>query len=255
MNNSSQFYDEFASKYDVMLPGGVGGEKLNTFCKKIFDENKVTLILDCACGTGKHSIAFSKLGFNVVGCDLSIEMVNRAKMNAIASNMKVNFVQADFKSLNKVFNQKFDCVVCIGNSLTHELEEQGLVSALMSMYNVLSETGLVILQMTNIPKLIRDNTRIFPVQYQKEPNGDLNLFFFVLDFYPTKVTCNIVSFIERDGSPKFDVASVDYNLISEHKLSSLMFEVGFRNIKTYGSFEFEEFQNLESTNIIIVASK
>ena len=255
MNSSSQFYDEFASKYDVMLSEGVGGKELVSFCKKIFDENKVSSILDCACGTGKHSIAFSNLGFNVVGCDLSVEMVKRAKMNAVASGVKIDFVQADFKRLHEVFNQKFDCVVCVGNSLIHELEEQGLLSALKSMYNVLSEKGLVVIQLTNISKLVRDNTRIFPVHHHKEPNGDLNLFFFVLDFYPTKVTCNIVSFIESDGFSKFNVASVDYNPISGHELSSLMFRVGFRNIKTYGGFEFEEFQNLESTNIIIVGSK
>ena len=238
-----------------MLSEGVGGKKLVSFCKKIFDENKVASILDCACGTGKHSIAFSNLGFNVVGCDLSTEMVQRAKMNAIALGVKINFVQADFKRLHEVFNHKFDCIVCVGNSLTHELEEQGLYSALRSMFNILCENGLVIIQMTNIPKLIKDNTRIFPVHHHKEPNGDLNLFFFVLDFYPTKVTCNVVSFIERDGFPIFDVASVDYNPISERKLASLMVKVGFRNIKSYGSFEFEEFQNLESTNIIIVGRK
>lgn len=255
MNNSSQFYDKFASKYDIMLPGGKRDKKLISFCKKIFVENKVSAILDCACGTGKHSIAFSNLGFNVVGCDLSVEMVKRARINAIASGLKINFVQADFKRLHNVFDKKFDCVICLTNSLIHELEEQGLLSALTSMYNVLSEKGIVIIEMTNIAKLIRDNTRIFPVHHHKEPNGDLNLFFYVLDFNPTKVTCNIVSFIERDGYPKFEVTSVDYNPISEHKISSLMFKVGFRSIKTYGSFEYEEFQNLESKNIIIVGRK
>jgi hypothetical protein len=55
-----------------------------------------------------------------------------------------------------VFNRKFDCVVCVGNSLTHELEEQEVSSALGSMYHVLGEEGVVIIQIRNIPKLIRD---------------------------------------------------------------------------------------------------
>ena len=96
-----------------------GTSGLFPFCKKIFDENKVKSILDCACGTGKHAIAFSQLGFDVEGCDLSSEMVQCAKINAVASWVKVNFVQADFKKLAEVFNRKFDCVVCVGNSLTH----------------------------------------------------------------------------------------------------------------------------------------
>jgi ubiquinone/menaquinone biosynthesis C-methylase UbiE len=225
------------------------------FFKKIFDENKVKTILDCACGTGKHAIAFSQLGFDVEGCDLSFEMVQHAKINAIASGVKVNFVQANFKRLAQVFNRKFDCIVCIGNSLTHELEEQGVASALQSMYSVLREEGVVVVQIRNIHKLARDKTRIFPVHHHKEPNGDLKLFFYVLDFYPSKVTFNVVSYIESEGRPKFEVASVDYNLISEGKLASLMAEAGFRNLRTYGDFKFSKFRDSESADIIIVGNK
>jgi len=253
-NDSAQFYDSFASKYDVML-SSERYQRIIPFFKKIFDENKVKSILDCACGTGKHAIAFSQLGYDVEGCDLSFEMVKQAKKDAVTSGVKINFVQADFKKLTEAFNRKFDCVVCVGNSLTHELEEQGVSSALESMYHVLSEEGVVIVQIRNIQKLIRDKTRIFPVHHHKEPNGDLKLFFYVLDFYPSKVTFNVVSYIERGGLPKFEVNSVDYNPISESKLASLMVKAGFKNLRTYGNFEFAKFRDLESENIIIVGSK
>ena len=253
-NNSLQFYEAFASKYDVML-SNERYQKIIPFCKKIFDENKVKSILDCACGTGKHAIAFAQLGFRVEGCDLSSEMVQRAKTNAVTSGVTTNFVQADFKKLPEVFNRKFDCIVCIGNSLTHELEEQGVSTALKSMCKVLVEEGVVIVQIRNIPKLIRDNTRIFPVRHQKETNGVLKLFFYVLDFYPSKVTFNVVSYIEKDGLPKFEVNSVDYNPISESKLASLMAEAGFKNLISYGDFEFAKFRDFESENIIIVGNK
>jgi ubiquinone/menaquinone biosynthesis C-methylase UbiE len=92
-------------------------------------------------------------------------MVKRAKKDAVTSGVEVNFVQADFKKLTELFNRKFDCVVCVGNFLTHELEEQGVLSALKSMYYVLGEEGVVIVQIRNIPKLIRDKTRIFPVHH------------------------------------------------------------------------------------------
>ena len=253
-NDSSQFYDTFASKYDVML-SDERYQRVIPFFKKIFDENKVKTILDCACGTGKHAILFSQLGYDVEGCDLSSEMVQRAKTNATASGVKVNFVQADFKRLPEVFNRKFDCVVCVGNSLTHELEEQGVASALKSMYSVLREEGVTVVQIRNIPKLVRDKTRIFPLHHHKEPNGDLKLFFYVLDFYPSKVTFNVVSYIESEGHPKFEVTSVDYNPISEGKLTSLMAEAGFKNLRTYGNFEFTKFRNSKSADIIIVGNK
>ena len=69
------------------------------------------------------------------------------------------------------------------------------------------------------------------------------------------MTFNVVSCIENDGLPKFEVNSVDYNTISESKLASLMMKAGFKNLRTYGNFEFEEFRDLESKNIIIVGNK
>jgi ubiquinone/menaquinone biosynthesis C-methylase UbiE len=253
-NNSSQFYDAFASNYDVMISGNRYNRNL-PFFKKIFDENKVKSVLDCACGTGKYAIAFSQLGLDVEGCDLSPEMVRHAKSNAEGANAKVNFVQADFTKLPEMFNRKFDCIVCVGNSLTHELQDTDVLSALESMYNVLGEEGVVILQVRNIPKLVQDETRIFPVHHHKEPNGDLKLFFYVLDFFPNKVTFNVVSYVENDGLPKFDVNPVDYNPLSENKLVSLMANAGFRDLRIYGSFEFTPFEEQKSADIILVGKR
>jgi glycine/sarcosine N-methyltransferase len=253
-NNSHQFYDAFATKYDVMV-SSERYQRIIPFFKKISGENKVKSVLDCACGTGKYAIALSQLGFDVEGCDLSSEMVQRARVNANASAANIRFVQADFKRLFEVFNRKFDCVVCVGNSLTHELDDQGVVSALKCMYNVLGDEGVVIIQIRNIPKLVRDKTRIFPVHHHKEPNGDLKLFFYVLDFYPSKVTFNVISYIENQGDPQFDVTAVDYNPLSENQLSSLMAKVGFRALRTYGSFEFAPFEEQKSTDIIVVGKK
>jgi ubiquinone/menaquinone biosynthesis C-methylase UbiE len=56
-NDSAQFYDAFASKYDVMI-SSERYQRIIPFFKKIFDENKVKSVLDCACGTGKYAIPF-----------------------------------------------------------------------------------------------------------------------------------------------------------------------------------------------------
>jgi uncharacterized protein YehS (DUF1456 family) len=83
----------------------------------------------------------------------------------------------------------------------------------------------------------------------------LKLFFYVLDFYPLKVNFNLVSYIESDGFPKFEVDSVDYNPLSESKLASLMMKEGFKNLRTCGNFDFAQFRDHERENIIIVGNK
>lgn len=252
-NQSRDFYDRFASKYDVMISDKRYDEDL-PFFNSVFKKYNVKSILDCSCGTGKHVIRFSQLGFEVTGSDVSIEMINKAKRNAELLGAGVDFVQADFKRLTDVFDRKFDCVVCLGNSLSHELEEKGILSALRSMYDVLRNKGAVIIEIRNLPKWVKERRRVFPVHFHKEPNGDRKIFFYVLDFYRTKVKFNVISFLEFNEKPTFEVDSVDYRIVSAQKLKELMMKIGYRQLKIYGK-RGERFSHEHSEDIIVVGTK
>ena len=248
-NQSSKFYNGFADKYDLMISDKRYNAEI-PFFEKIFKEYKVKSILDCACGTGWHAIKFQELGFEATGCDISKDMITKAKSNSSS----VDFFQADFKKLDKSIDKNFDCVICWGNSLSHELEEKDILSALKNMYNALNDKGIVVVQIRNLPILIKENKRIFPMHFHKEPNGDVKLFIYVLDFCKTKTTYNVISVIESDGVPKFEVNSSDYRIVSCDELKSLMIKAGFKNLKAYGDFQFTKF-NKNSDDIIIIGSR
>jgi glycine/sarcosine N-methyltransferase len=252
-SQSREFYDRFADKYDVMISSKRYDMDV-PFFKSVFKKHGVKSVLDCACGTGLHVIKLSQLGFEAAGCDASGEMVEKAKRNAAALGVKLNFVQADFKRLTSVFGEKFDCVVCLG-SLNHELKDKGMLSALRSMYNVLKDRGVVVVEIRNLPKLVEEKKRIFPMHFHKEPNGDRKLFVYVLDFCRFKATFNVVSFLEFDGEPKFEVDSVDYRIVSAEKLEALMSQVGFKELEIYGDYEFTEFRDDHSENIVVIGTK
>lgn len=253
-NKSGEFYDRFASKYDVMVSDKRYDKQL-PFFNNIFKKHNVKSILDCSCGTGKHVIRFSQLGFEATGSDVSIEMINKTKENAELSGTHVDFVQADFKRLTDAFDKKFDCVVCLGNSLNHELEEKGILSALRGTYDVLRNKGVVIIEIRNLPKWVKEGRRFFPAHFHKEPNGDRKIFFYVLDFYRTKVKFNVISFLEFNEKPKFEVDSVDYRIVSAQKLKELMMKIGYRQLKVYGDFKFARFSDEHSEDIIVVGTK
>jgi SAM-dependent methyltransferase len=250
----SEFYDRFADKYDVMISDKRYDVDL-PFFKSVFKRYNVKSILDCSCGTGKHVIKFAQLGFDATGSDISIEMVKKARRNAASLSIDTIFVHADFKRLADVFDRKFDCVVCLGNSLNHELKDNGMLSALKSMHDVLRDRGVVIVQIRNLPKLVEEKKRIFPIHFHKEPNGDRKLFIYVLDFHKSSVTFNVISFLEFDGEPKFEVNSVDYRIVSAEKLETLMTEAGFKELETYGDFEFAKFKSGQSEDIIVAGTK
>jgi glycine/sarcosine N-methyltransferase len=253
-NQSVKFYDTFASKYDMLISNERYDEDL-PFFNSIFKKHNVKSILDCSCGTGKHVIKFSQLGLEATGSDVSIEMINSARRNAKLLGIEVDFVQGDFKRLPDVFDKKFDCVICIGNSLNHELKEKGILSALRSMYKVLSNRGAIIIQIRNLPKLVKEKRRVFPIHYHKEPNGDRKIFLYVLDFYRTKVKFNVISILELNEKPTFEADSVDQRIVSAQKLKELMMKIGYRQLKTYGDFQFAKFNDEHSEDIIIVGTK
>jgi len=55
-------------------------------------------IIDIACGTGSQAYELAKLGHNVVGIDLSPEMLNQAKRK-LNNELKLKFQQADATDL------------------------------------------------------------------------------------------------------------------------------------------------------------
>ncbi len=51
------------------------------FFRKLFAENQVRRVLDCACGTGRHLPMFNSLGMDVTGSDISPSMLGQARKN------------------------------------------------------------------------------------------------------------------------------------------------------------------------------
>jgi SAM-dependent methyltransferase len=69
--------------------------------------------LDAACGTGRHARHLLELGHEVVGIDLTPEMLSRARANVA----EASFMEADLRDI-PAQNGYFDLVVC-GLALAH----------------------------------------------------------------------------------------------------------------------------------------
>lgn len=75
-------YEGFAERYDLAF--GRFEERdpsVNAFFRRLFDENGVCRVLDCACGTGRHLLLLHTLGCEVWGSDLSESMLAQARKN------------------------------------------------------------------------------------------------------------------------------------------------------------------------------
>lgn len=66
-------------------------------------------VLDMACGTGRHSHELARRGFEVVGVDISPDLLAIAEADAEAESLSASFLAADLRELD--FDQEFDLVL------------------------------------------------------------------------------------------------------------------------------------------------
>ncbi|MGC9104653.1 MAG: class I SAM-dependent DNA methyltransferase [Candidatus Methanodesulfokora sp.] len=95
--------DQYALYYDLLYANRDVRREVD-FIESIiqrFSRVKVKKILDVGCGTGIHSIELGRRGYNVLGIDISEEMIKRAREKAKGME-NVGFLVGD--ATNIVFN-------------------------------------------------------------------------------------------------------------------------------------------------------
>jgi SAM-dependent methyltransferase len=77
-------------------------------------------VLDMACGSGRHSLELRRRGFSVVGTDISPDLIEIARRDAVEENLDVDFVLSDLRHLD--FTDEFDLVLNLNDGAIGYLE-------------------------------------------------------------------------------------------------------------------------------------
>ena len=75
-------------------------------------------ILDCACGIGFDAISLARNGYRVHASDGSPSLVAEAERRATAAGVTVPFAVCLWEDLPHRYGERFDLVLCIGNSIS-----------------------------------------------------------------------------------------------------------------------------------------
>ena len=144
-----EYVQSFVRKWDELINWDARSSSEGDFFINLLQERGVKRILDVATGTGFHSIRLLKAGFEVVSADGSPEMLAQAFENAKKAGFIMRTIQADWRWLSRDIHNKFDAVICLGNSLTHLFSEQDRRKALAEFYAALKHDGVLILDQRN----------------------------------------------------------------------------------------------------------
>ena len=70
-------------------------------------------VLDLACGIGRHSLELRRRGFEVVGVEISPDLLEMAERAATEAGLEVSFMQADLRELE--LSEEFDLVLSLND--------------------------------------------------------------------------------------------------------------------------------------------
>ncbi len=107
------------------------------------------LILDLACGTGRHSISLSKEGYSMVGLDSSPNLLRIAKNRWSHAQL----VKGDMRCL-PFKPQAFSAAVSMDTSFGYLPSEQDDMQSLSGLQKILSQEGVLIIDVFNRERLI-----------------------------------------------------------------------------------------------------
>ena len=105
------------------------------------------LILDVACGYGRHSIPLARQAVRVVGLDLNGYFLSLAKEHASAEHQSAQFVCGDMRQLP--FKGVFDAAVCMGGSMGQFSTEEEDLALLQQAAEALKPGGKFLLDVAN----------------------------------------------------------------------------------------------------------
>ena len=103
------------------------------FLAELFQKNKAKNILDVSCGTGRHAIELSKIGFDVTGIDKETTMIRFAKNKAQKCGAKAEFIVQDMQEIN--LEEKFDAAIMMYGSLAYLSSNESVIKCLRSIRN------------------------------------------------------------------------------------------------------------------------
>jgi glycine/sarcosine N-methyltransferase len=244
----SDLYEGFAERYDLTV--GRWDEfdpAVARFFRRLFSENGVRTVLDCACGTGRHLLLFHSLGCQVWGSDVSESMLAQARKNLARYGVEVPLRQADYRDLPRHFGRRFDAVVCLG-AIGYMPGEAEFLRAFGSMRAVLREGGILVLTTIPTDRQWKERRR-----FALAANNERFTRLFVMDYLERTVHYDILDVFHSEERNGLEGWSAELTVLLRDDQERLLKAAGLQSVEFYGAFDLAPYDKETSDKLITVA--
>jgi SAM-dependent methyltransferase len=150
-------YEMLAADYDWMFDDDAlaHGRAINhpATARLLARISHTSTVLDAACGTGVDAAVLARRGFTVWASDGSEAMAEAAAARFRQERLAVPVLHSRWADLPAATGERFDVVLCIGNSLVHAAGRDAMVQALAGLRQMARSGGHVVVDSRNWEKL------------------------------------------------------------------------------------------------------
>lgn len=105
-------YDLIADMYEAATGGDVGTDPVAQALLSLLGDVARARVVDLACGHGRVSRELARLGATVVGVDISVALLEKARAAEATTALGTTYEHADVTSRDALTGEVFDAVVC-----------------------------------------------------------------------------------------------------------------------------------------------
>ncbi|WP_066298667.1 class I SAM-dependent methyltransferase [Bacillus sp. FJAT-29937] len=240
------FYKILSQYYDDLFPSNPAQIEFI----KTATNGKIKL-LDIAAGAGNQAIELAKAGYHVTAVDLDEKMVEKIKKKRMDHNLNLSALKLDMRNIDHFHDQSFDAAICIGNSIVHLDSFAGISLTLKKIWNVLSEDGVLTIQIVNYDRILQQHITDLPLI--ELPNKGVT-FKRTYDHSENKIKFNGTLAINKAAGIQTFSNSVELYPLTSNELNESLKMAGFRRVQLFGDFKGSEYTT-ESPALIGVAYK
>ena len=244
-------YKDFAYIYDRLMKPDINYNHVADFIENLFikyDKNP-ELIADLACGTGNVTIPLAKRGYEMIGVDISEQMLSVAREKAADEELDILFLNQDIAKLD--LYGTCDAFLCMIDGFNYVIEPKKIEYLLKRIKTCfLNPGGLLIFDVSTRYKLqnvigsntfIHDGEDVF-YSWENKYSEKFALSKMYLNFFKK----------EKNGSYKRFCEEHLQRGHSECELTDALKKAGFSSVETFDGFSFNK-PVKESERVLFVA--
>ncbi len=197
-------------------------------------------ILDLACGKGRHSLFLNSLGFDVVGADLSKNSIEYANE---FSNETLRFVQRDMRD---PLNFKYDAILNLFTSFGYFENDEEDIKVLINIKNGLkNDNSVAVIDFLNVEKAIQS---LVP----KETIIRNDITFKIERSFTDGFIIKKIKVVTTDKTYEY-FERIKY--LDLPKIKNYFNKVGLKLKHTFGDYDLQDFDKVNSSRLILIISK